>query len=393
MDKENIVLYRPIFGSREVISIPLQPTGKRIETITSASELMKDPNGVIFFRKQTTDADTESFQLWVLKQAGILTPEVGVAEYENNKSLLTKESGIPLTDFLLTLNAHEAKQILHLTGLKLRQIHDILEIIPLPSERIQVTYQPSAHIIDTFFYKFLLNTPYQISLETYKHYKTNRHEPEIIEQFDFSIPFEQGRGMFIQMKRSHPKHIDKLLLFLNDLADHYLLQLSPYVKRHIKTKNILLQIGDHQLFYGDFKPENILASQAEGQWHLAFIDPVISRGSIYFDIAKFTSRYLLDNLLFDDKRRYIGSFFNGFGTIPLPELKLYGPYTFIDLLTIDRLNIFRSYFYRYDRQDSSYRFVQQIESPTFCQALTDELLSLTNIKNSVSFDKYFFENL
>src|ERR1700687_3452639 len=93
--------------------------------------------------------------------------------------------------------------------------------------------------------------------------------------------------------------------------------------------------------------------------------------------------YLMDDLIYEHKRA-LGIFFDGYGEKPSANLRIYGPFTFMNLVMLDRLNNLKSCIRRYNKGDRNYRLVSLLESPAFCEQIAEQTLKLTSTNDDVA---------
>ncbi len=373
---------------------PIKPTSERVVTITSSPIVGLDMDGHRFFIKNLSNSGVELAELRTLRLLGLPVPDI-LAIASSGDRMATNWSGTPLNEVLSGLPVGDEKdrvQILSTVGSLLRRIHSALDSLPIPVEQLNVSYVPSAHIVDTFFYKF--ESGERLPLDEYRRHKRSIAEKKPYDQNGMhSTSLERFYGHFINHSGMQHEGLIRLSQTFSQLADDFLSKLEPFAIKedHSSDENGVdcpkLTIEDNGLFYGDFKPENILATRDSNHWNLRVIDPVLSDGSKYFDLAKFVSRYLIDNPT-EKQRKALDAFFEGYGEIPSGNLRIYGPFTFMNLVVLERLNSLKSYIRRYHNKSSDYRLVNSLGSPDFCEQILQQTMRLTKIKDDVALAQF-----
>jgi hypothetical protein len=117
---------------------------------------------------------------------------------------------------------------------------------------------------------------------------------------------------------------------------------------------------------------------------VVLIDPVLSNGSKYFDLAKFVSRHIIDSA--PGYPSDLVSFFKGYGLRPTEDMSVYGPLKFSDLVAVDLLNICRSYVKRYAAEDKEYRLTRSLDSQDFCTILAATMRNLMTTSDTSKLD-------
>lgn len=374
---------------------PLLPTSETVTTITSSPVIGLDTGGHRFFIKNRSVSGLELAELKTLRLLGIPVPEFLTVSPFGDR-IATNWSGTPLNEVLSGLPTGDKKdkvQVLSATGSLLRRIHLALYFLPIPTEQLHTSYESSAHIVDTFFYKFF-ESGERLPLDEYRRHKRSIAENRFGDQDDMhSASLERFYGHFITASPLQHEGLTRLTQTVSQLADNFLSRLEPFVVERNGVSdegevNPRLIIEDCNLFYGDFKPENILATRKYNRWNLRVIDPILSRGSKYFDLAKFVSRYLIDNPA-QEQRTTLSAFLEGYGETPSGNLRVYGPFTFMNLVVLDRLNSLKSLIRRYNNRSSEYRLITSLESPDFCEQILQQTMRLTEIKDDISFADFF----
>ncbi len=335
----------------------LKPTGQRIPSITSGVDIFQNPESESYFVKPVNDAGMEFNQLGYLKSVGLPTPK-DILISDKTDTMATSYAG---ESFSLSSSFYQA-------GLFLRQVHDVLDQKPPEDNAIQYTYQHTAHIVDNFFYKHLN----MVDMADYRRYKKNSSGSLFIPNTSQDISdFPVFNDSFIPLLSDGSPNYKELISEANRVAHSLLERLKPAVvildTDKVTNQGLpFLPFKDAELFYGDFKPDNILVDP-EDPTKFTLIDPLISKGSKSFDLAKFTARVNLEND--DSSKDLLSDFYRGYGIISTVDIPGYGPFQFNDLVTIDTLNILKSYAKRFSRGDTAYHAVMSLQDPIFCDKL------------------------
>lgn len=351
--------------------IPLTEMAREVKTVNGSATYAVDQ----FNRTHYIKAEPNQFrQLRLLQRIGVGTPKL---ISRSNGNIATSYAGEAMNNAMTGENSPE---LLRRAGVTLRDIHDRLNSVYISEADLNIGFKTSAHVVDCFFYKSS-GLGSQMSEEVYREHKkrTALNHAQLITALP---PADLDTDNFIPLNPDLPQHLQQFRDEANEIAGKYLVRLRPYATRYDPLDNIgesqekagtFLTIPDKQIIFGDYKPENLLVMN--GYKQIRVIDPVITRGSLSFDLAKFSSRVLLEGAL-SGQPASLEAFFKGYGMYPDPDIKLYGPFTFNDLVTIDQLNILRSYFSRYGHK-KGYRFVEALGDKDFCKRLTSQFQRLT----------------
>lgn len=356
---------------RPTLTTALFPTGRQVHSITTSIGIYNDSSGQIFFVKPiTTDQNNEPAQLVYLDSVGIPTPQPVLVD-EALSLLATPYSGETLSSVLGQLDTRGAERLLRQVGGFLSFVHQTLNAHPPSADIVSRTYGSTAHIVDNFFYKHLGIT----TATEYRDYK----DPLSQASHTFS-PESWTREMEDASKRPFipgspfwEPALQRLVNATNVMADCFMSRLRPFRKLITVADGAVkpvLDIPDRDFFEGDFKPDNILVSlKQDPKDGIVIIDPVISHGSIQFDLAKFAGRFLIGRYVADNQD-LLAEFFKGYGEMPDTSKPQYGPLDFVDLVRMDTLNAFRSYVKRYIKGERQYHLVDMLGSEEFCQRIT-----------------------
>jgi hypothetical protein len=366
------------------VFVRLEETGQTINSIASTTKIGLGPTAVAYYIKQFGDG-LEYRQLSMLRERGVSVP-ADVMRSADGSKMATSYAGTPLQKYLQAAPKHAA-DTLRGVGQTLREIHETLNDGAIPDEVLARTYLNTSHIVDDFYYKYA-GPDSGFTLEEYQRHK-NILQHGGYDTAAESVASVSEKTPFVVGDPSFPPAMRRLVDTANAAADRYAAQLAPFlgVRQPLSgPSSAYLHIIDQALCYGDFKPANILVSDDAGQ-QISVIDPIISRGSTYFDLAKFTARYLLEYLEADQAPPSLKPFFDGYGIRPSEDLKLYGPFTFSDLVGVDLLNICRAYVRRYSAGIKTFRITRLLDSPAFCDRLTGLIGSVASIRDTHQLDQ------
>lgn len=337
--------------------------------------------------------DYELKQLNYLKSKGLPVPDVIAYMPSDTRVIATKDSGTSLEAFLeKRLSNKQKRHLMEDAALLLDKIHAGLSGIPQEYKR--TSYKPTAHIVDNFFYK-LPAEEHRIPYDIYEKYKNGQFKKSQVKKGDRAIKYIQ-HFLTTQSQTSSnnfhnsPLEMQHLMYLLDRVGLLFIRKFSAYTSdleykdESGETHHFLVcEAFDREPMYGDFKPENIVVKK-EVERGLYCIDPEIMQGSRYFDLAKFINRYLIDCNSPQD-RHFITYFLDAYGESLEITKPIYGPFTFLDLMAIDLLNLFKSLLKKYQMNDKSYRLVLQLDNPEFCNAITQLILNLQTIRTDDEF--------
>jgi hypothetical protein len=350
--------------------LSLENTGDVISTVTSTTRISESSTGERFFVKENGQ---EYQQLSLLQACGVPVPKT-IALNTEASQFASIASGEPLPERLQDVDARNG--LLTRAGQTLHDIHRVLNDSIWPSSATAQTYANTSHIADCFFYKFI-GRQEDMTLDEYRAHKGNEDvSPDNRELV--------SSGQFVELSETYGTPLRRLVTQMNDIGDTFIKRLEPHCKSYGPQPNLqpksYLTIVDTDICYGDFKPENIVVDE-EGA--ITVLDPIITQGSKYFDLAKFTARTLID--VWPDQIS-LKPFFEGYGLLPTEEIKVYGPLSFSDLVCMDMLNILKTYTKRYRSGDTSYRITAQLGNPDFCDDMSALLAKLMHVTSTAEFD-------
>lgn len=352
----------------------LFPTGKKIYSITSQVDVYKDSAGSQFFVKGIQYEGKELAQLVYLDSIGIRVPNQVLVD-RDFIHMATPFAGFPLSEVVRELHPREQNALYRQAGVILRAIHERVKTDPPPEEVIVSSYHPSAHIVDNLFHKHIGG----VTIEEYASHKKGREHGRQTERKleELEVGIVIADYPFIPIGEG-PAELRSLLGFANQVASHYLERLAPHVvlSETSGTVKSFLNIPDTDIFHGDYKPDNLLVREkGEDAFQMTVIDPIMSRGSRYFDVAKFSARYLLEspNYSFGNNLAY---FFDGYGERPGTDEPVYGELTILNLMQMDILNTLKSYSRRHFAGNNNYRLVAAMGNPEFCEQTAGLLVTL-----------------
>jgi hypothetical protein len=361
--------------------VPLTNLGESATTNTSITRIGRDPEQTPYYIKEQTPDKREYRQLVFLRGAGVAIPE-GLVVSEDGRRFATRAGGVPL--HIASQQSESYSNILTDTGVTLRQIHEVLNEDPEKVEAVLFpSYATSAHIVDCFYYKHV-GVPSGVTPANYRLHKDSIVRGMTTEPLGSSI----GEvPIFIAGSQTFHSALGRLVSTANAMADEFTQKLQPYTQRQFDHEGLYIAIPDQGIGYGDFKPENILVDSEHSA--IRVIDPVLSRGSTQFDLAKFASRHLLDTL---EQQSDLAPFFDGYGTRPQEETESYGPFTFSDLVGMDALNILKSYAKHFAIGHHAYRLTAALESSDFCNAYESLLVDLWDVQTTSDLGDIMYEN-
>lgn len=378
--------------------LPLIPTGETISTIDYTTEIHSDHRGRRFYLKKAKGAGRQLNQLKTLNTIGVAVPEVIFGSASNGEQwYATSEAGVTISNLLKTEETHQLQSLLYSVGEALKDSHELLQLAPISLETIVNTYLHTPHIIDRFFYKWVTgNNTSHPGIKNYEEDKAklrHNHTSKISNPVLTKQLREDLRKSFIPAEYRNLRTTIPLVEKINVIANHYLELLEPYIYYSDSQKkgyllSPFIDIVDHHLYYGDFKPENIVAQRIGKNWKVTLIDPQLTQGNMYFDHATFISRFLLEHSG-KNMRKHVLSFIKGNKKFPMPEMKVYGPFTIIDLIILDMINQLKKYLERYKKGNREYPILKALETEEYCNSIHEILNSLQNIKNQQGFDSFF----
>jgi len=377
--------------------IALHPTGIKIASITSSPELYLTDTKEVFYVK--TAHEFELRQLSFLKEKHIPIPHLIAYDPTEHRIIATKDSGISLEAYFERhISLKKRQYLLVQTGQLLRNLHKTLQK-GVPVGILRTSYKPTAHIVDCFFYKYP-EVENRIPLDLYTTIKT---QPHLIRKGRKSLKSLSHSEYFLKIREDgewnkfHNASIklQHLIYLLDRVGTRYMHKMTPYIYEVItkdkegNTKRYdILESFKESPMYGDFKPENILVEQVENPKNILCIDPEIMLGTPSFDLAKFINRYLIDTES-DSQRKLVLAFLNAYTIKKINVFdKVYGPFTFLDLMTLDLLNLFKSLLSRYSANEKNYRLTLHLDNPQFCNKITQLLLDIQTIHSNEEFYDY-----
>lgn len=370
----SVEIFREPLPDGSVVLHGLVDAGQTIQTITTTTSVLHDAQDHAPFYAKPIDT-VQYAQLQHLRSLGLPVPR-DIAMGSSGERFATSDGGVTLSR-VLAEGSMEPAVVMRQAGSLLRTVHQCLSQAVIPDDVLLHSYHSSAHIVDNFAYKHWGNSG-QTSQTSYEQHKRGVLGTNEVTQ----LP---NNADFIPDAHRMPSGLQDLVACANEAARHYFALLEPRIRKNIDTGDHILEIPDQGLCYGDFKPDNLLCTtDANGKVRITLIDPLLRRGSAYFDLAKFTSRSLLRNPELTDTS--VVDFFAGYGEQPQATIPVFGPYRFQDLVAMDTLNILRSYAKRIvvgDRNDSS---VQAFDSPEYCQSVMEILNGLMRCDTNHALD-------
>lgn len=356
---------------RSPLLLPLKDSSEKVTSVTGVTQVAKTAEGSFYYRKEQ-ETDLEYAQLQLLKKLNLPVPADILWNTRGHESA-TSSSGIPLREALRSAEVGSRDDLLHATGKTLRIVHERLNDILVPAETLSVTYENTAHIVDCFFYKYP-DSEDRVSREAYRQQK-------LLVECDAKVDGQQFRnemGDFVPFSDEYHPELQIMVNVANTVARSYRSDLSVY------AEDEHLVIPDQTLCYGDFKAENILV---DDEAKVTLIDPLLRKGSVYFDLAKFASRQLIDAAEMDS-RVNLSSFFKGYGLLPTEDVRTYGPFAFSDLVCLDMLNICKSYLKRYAVGSKEYGMTANFDRPDFCLRIASHLVDAYSVKNTNQLERF-----
>ncbi|MFH0851762.1 MAG: hypothetical protein V1876_03365 [Candidatus Peregrinibacteria bacterium] len=301
--------------TRNIEDLTLIHSGRVVSTIAACPSICFTREGQAFFLKHASHEEYR--QLMMFKEMGIPIPNR--VAYSDGM-LATSFAGYPLS-----LSPKDDIQKYEEAGELLRYLHAVLnnQSGSVPDAVLSSSEKSTGHIIRNFRYRFLQ--------------RQSKATNALLEQ---RIPVETPLG----------KLRDSIL----DTAGSY----------SFRCSDVDCDEHDRDVIYGDYKSDNILSTGEGGG--LVLIDPDVRKGCCSFDIAKFVSRSLLENI---DCKSLIHAFLKGYGFHEETEVP-YGELHFRDQVAIEMINILSAYAGRWLQNDGTFRLINRFGDQEYLAYLT-----------------------
>lgn len=374
----------------------LTPTGIKIASITSSPELCLTDSQGMFYVKNGHEYELK--QLAYLRSKRFPLPQVIAYDPLNPRIIATKDSGISMEAYFDRHISLKSKQVLlEEAGTLLRRLHKTLGK-GVPEAVLRLSYKPTAHIVDCFFYKYP-DAENRVPLDLYSKIKSNQllnkqKKSHIKSPNNYAHFLNDTTNKNLNKNTNTSIELKHLIYLLDRIGILYMRRIVPHTY-DIRYRNAdgnqqtyqALEQFDEKPMYGDYKPENLIVEHIKNPKGILCIDPEIMLGTPIFDLAKFINRYLID-VQQPSHKKLIINFLDAYNKKINVVDNAYGPFTFLDLMTLDLLNLFKSLLSRYNSNEKHYRLALHLDDAEFCNKITQLLLDIQTIHSDEEFYNY-----
>lgn len=295
-------------------------------TIIDQTEKYFDENGSVFYVKSEPTSPRQFEQIKLLESLGVPVPSKIVKVSKHKYATLY--SGRTLLEVTQEGTANIGKHYQN-AGILLKEIHSLLN--------------NSEQIIDEELLKIpdISNSQH---IDTFRRIFISKDFPRVKSIFDRELP-------------------DKRIIKLFELLEVKAMEINSQLTN-------TSQVGD--IIYGDFKQENILIQDDK----IILIDPVLRRGSIYFDLARFCSRFLQEYPQQDTL--HLECFLKAYDEDLDINSIAYQGLSLNELIIVDLMNILMYYISDYVSRKRDYRITKIVASDKYFEYI-QKLLSSKSI--------------